>query len=76
MEEQGREFGCFGEAFDTADENGVVAAGMDCFVGDFEGGAAIGEYRGAADAGLPGQAGEAVGRPGGKAVGNLQLLQR
>jgi endonuclease III len=76
MEEQRGDSGGFAEAFDTADEDGVVATGVGSFVGHFEGGAAAGEDRGAAGAGLPGEAGKAVGRPGGEAVGEVFLLGR
>ena len=44
------------------------------FVGDFEAGAAGGKERRAAGTGLPGQAGEAVDGPGGKAVGEILLV--
>lgn len=76
MEEQRGDSGGFAEAFDTADEDGVVATGVGSLVGHFEGGAAAGEDRGAAGAGLPREAGKAVGRPGGEAIGEVFLLGR
>ncbi len=76
VKKKGGEFGGFAEILDPADENGVVAAGVGGFVGDFEGRAASGENRGAAAAGLPGQADETVGRPGGETVGEVLLVDR
>lgn len=76
MKKQRREIGCFGEAFDAADEDGVVAAGMGGFIDDFETGAATGEQRSTAEPGVPGQTGKAVGRPGGEAVGEVFLIGR
>ena len=74
VKEQRSEVDPLAEAFDPADENGVIAAGMGGFVGDFKGGTASGKNRCAADTGLPGQAGKAVGRPGGEAVGEFLLV--
>ncbi len=76
MKEQRGKIGGFGKAFDAADEDGVIPAGMGGFVGHFEAGAATGENRGTATAGLPGQTREAVGRPGGEAIGKVFLLGR
>ena len=45
MEQERRHSGRFAESFDTADEDGVVAAGMGGFVGDFETGAAARQQR-------------------------------
>lgn len=76
VEQQRGEVRGFAEAFDLADEDGVVTAGMGSLVGHFEHRAAAGEDRGAAGAGLPGQADETVGRPGGEAVGEVHLRCR
>ena len=72
--EQGGAVGGFGEAFDAANENGMVAGQVGGFVRHFEASAGTGQQRCAAQAGLPGQAGEAVGRPGGEAVGKFLLV--
>lgn len=74
VEQQRGEIGSFGEALDTANEDGVVAADVGGFVGDLEHRAATGENRGAAGAGLPGQADETVGRPSGEAIGKIDLI--
>lgn len=76
VKEQRGQVGGFVETLDTADENQVVATGVCGFVGDFKGGAAIREDRGATGACLPGQAGEAVGGPGGEAIGKVLLAAR
>lgn len=68
MEQQRRQIGGFGEAFDAADEDGVIARRVLRFVGDFECRTAGRKDRGAAGAGLPGQPDEAVGWPSGEAV--------
>ncbi len=74
MKEQRGEVDAFAETLDAADENGVVAGDMHGFVGHFECRATAREDRGAAQAGLPGEADEAVGRPGSEAVGDVLLI--
>ena len=72
----GAHSGRLAESFDTADEDGVVAAGMGGFVGDFETGAAARQQRRPAGAGMPVQSGKTVDRPCGKAVGEIELAGR
>ena len=66
----------FSETLDPADENGVVAASVGGFVGDFEGRAATGEYRRTANTRPPGQADKTVDWPSGEAVGDVLLINR
>ena len=74
MEQQRREVRRFAEAFDAADENGVIASRVFGDLGHFEARAAARKDRGAADAGVPRQAGKAVGRPGGEAIRQILLI--
>ena len=69
MENKRRHSRCLAESFNTADEDGVVAAGMSGFVGDFETGAAARQQRYTCGAGMPVQCEEAFARPRGEAVG-------
>lgn len=66
--------GVVGVAFDLADENRMVAARHLALIGDFKHRAAARENRRVAEAGLPGQAGKTIHRPGGKAVRQIHLL--
>ena len=76
VEEQRGKIGCFAEAFNPADKNGVVTGKVLRLVGDFEGRAAIRENRGAARSCLPRQADKAISRPGGEAIRQILLVDR
>ena len=76
MEQERRHSGRLAESFDTANEDGVVAASMGDFVGYFETGAAAWQQRRPASAGMPVQSGEAVDRPRSEAVGEIELAGR
>ena len=76
MEEQGRKVDAFTKTLHTADEDRVVSGQMGGFVLDFKSCTATRQDRGAAQPLMPGQTGKAVGRPGGKTVREVLLLDR
>jgi hypothetical protein len=68
MKQKRREIGGFGEFFNPADKDGVVAGDMNGLVGNFKTGAAILEQWGTTRPRLPVQTGKAVYRPGGETI--------
>lgn len=63
-----------GEAFDAPEEDEVVAAGVVCFVGTLEPGAATIDQRSAAGSAAHGHIGEAVVAARGETVGQSALV--
>ncbi len=76
MKQQRCEIRRFAEFFNAADKNGVVTCRVDGFVGNLESRTAILKQRRATRPRLPWQTGETINWPGGKAVGELFLINR